>query len=97
MTYTFEWTDSNGNGKRKDCTTSDEGQAWAWALQNCGWENRTSLGLVGDCKARQIRNGIVKNWWQAMSDHSLYKFNTLYLAWNLNDRLRSGYIKLVNT
>lgn len=95
MTYTFQWTDKEGKGYRMDCTFSDESDAWHSAFLKCGWENRLTLGIVGDCKNRQIRDGIVKNWNDAMRDPKLYRFNTLYLSWNLRDRLESGYVKIV--
>lgn len=92
--YTFEWKDDKGNNCRMDCFTSDECQAWVWAFRKCGWNNRTSLGLIGNCSVRQIRDGVIKNWWEAMKDRNLYKFHTLYLSWNMTDKLRSGFMKI---
>jgi hypothetical protein len=93
--YTFQWTDKKGVSHRKTMLFMNEDKAWYMAFKECGWENRTSLGLVGDSKARQIRNGIIKNWWDAMNDRNLYNFNTLYLSFNLQDQLKSGFVKVV--
>jgi len=93
--FTFEWRNEEGVLHRKDCITSDESQAWYWAFKSCGWDNRTSLGIVGNNAALHIRDGIIKNWWQAMDDNNLHRFNTLYLSWNLTDRLASGFVKVV--
>lgn len=95
MDYLFQWTDKEGVGHRMRCMFSDEASAWHSAFKKCGWENRTTLGIVGDDKHRQIRDGIIKNWWDAMKDSNLYKFNTLYFSGNLRDKLESGFLKIV--
>lgn len=95
MNRLFEWSDKEGVCYRMSTLFTDEDAAWHSAFKKCGWDNRTSLGIVGNCKHRQIRDGIVKNWWDAMSDRGLYKFNTLYFAFNLSDRLLSGFVKIV--
>jgi hypothetical protein len=94
--YTFEWRNEEGNNCRMNCLTSDESQAWVWALRKCGWDQRTSLGIIGNNLGLGIRDGIIKNWWEAMYDNNLYNFNTLYLSWNLQDRLKSGFCKVVD-
>ena len=91
MNYTFEWRNNKHELHRMECLTSDECQAWVWALQKCGWSQRLSLGIIG----KAPEDWIQKNWYDAMNDHNLYKFNQLYLSWNINDRLRSGYVRLV--
>lgn len=98
MEYLFEWKDSNGNNKRMSVLTSDYAYAWHKALQECGWENRTSLGLVGDDPKNQIRNGIIVSWFQVMKDmyhDKRLKNFQLSLEWNLHDRLKSGFYKIV--
>ena len=88
-TFTMAWQGEDGGEKRMMCHTLEEAKAWFWGFKNCGWEKRTSLKTI-DSKGYTI-----KNWWEAMSDKNLYNFNTLYLSFNLKDRLRSGFVHLV--
>jgi hypothetical protein len=97
--YTFQWTDEKGQAYRKVISTLDYSYAWFKALQSCGLNNRTSLGLVGDDKNRQIKNGIIINWFEVTKqmhyDENLKKFK-LAMSWSLNDRLNSGFFKVIS-
>jgi hypothetical protein len=94
--FIFQWRDEKGIGRRVNVQTEDESKAWYEALNRCGWENRITLGIVGNDSKRQIRNGTIKNWWDAMSDPKLKRLNRLYLSGNIQDQLRSGFVKLVH-
>lgn len=98
--WIFEYKNDKGYNCRYSIHTDDMSYAWFKALQQCGWEKRITLGLVGNDYSRQIKNGIIMNWFEVNSlgdsgkEPRLKNF-MLSLSWNLHDRLSSGFYKVV--
>lgn len=91
-TFIFQWNDITGKAYRM-AYHGLEPNGWYKAFMKCGWDCRTTLGIIGDDKKRQIRNGMIKNWWDAMHDKKLYRFNTLYFSGNCSDLIKSGFVQ----
>ena len=95
--YIFEWRNEKHENCRFCIHTDDKSYAWFKALQQCGWSQRTSLGLVGNNPALGIRDGIVMNWWdvcrEMYHDKELKNF-CLATSGNMHDMLASGFYKI---
>ena len=86
--YEFEWVDENEVRKRLIVATEDKSFAWHKALQACGWDNRTSLGLIGDNLAMGIKNGPIVNWFDIMNTmHSDPELKNFMLSISHGQRL----------
>lgn len=86
--YLFQWTDNDGISHRISIMSTDVEEAWFRAARECGHANLNSLGMVGDDRSRQIRNGIVVRF-----NDICYKYKKLNLAvWgNQSDRKSTGW------
>lgn len=97
--YVFQWRNEHNNNCRFLIRTDDKSYAWHRALLQCGWEQRCTIGLVGNNPALGIRDGVVMNWWELMKemhrDKELKKFK-LSISFNLGDRLASGFYKITS-